>query len=86
MRRTALLLAACLGLHALATWSAFRGGDLLTCLLCGLWFLCLSALFVVLCRRGGGVDWAFRLPLLLAAIGYLLFMGYELWDFLTSFD
>ena len=86
MRKTALLLAAaCLGLHALATWSAFRSGDLLTCFLCGLWLLCLSALFVVLCRRGGG-DWTFRLPLLLAAIGYLLSMGYGLWALFTYAD
>ena len=86
MRRTTLLLAAaCFGLHALATWSAFHGGPLLTSFLALAGLACLLALLVVLCRRGGG-DWAFRLPLLLAGIGYLLFIGYWVWDLLTSFD
>ena len=83
-RNTIIFAATCLSLHALATWSAFRGTNLITDILTGAWLISLAAVFVVLCRHSD--DWRFRLPAFVIALAYATFVVYSLWSFFTKAD
>jgi len=71
-------------LDAGSLWAARQAGDLTTCVLMGIWAICLLGLILNLAACRG--QWGFRIPAILMVVAYVAWHGWNWWQFLTNAD
>ncbi len=83
-KRTWILALAIVLLEAGMMWTSWHANDWMTCILMGVWMVCLVGLIVnlIACRA----QWTFRIPALVLVAGYVAWHGWNWWQFLTNVD